>query len=107
VTLAVVECRCADEAIWQERITARQHLALPAHHATTWDAVQRFLRQPEADYPIVDPRFFVDTTRPLADLADEVTTWLVSLRRLPETESSNATRRLRGTTSCEIRNSAS
>lgn len=33
---AVVECTCADEATWRERIEGRKALALPAHHQTNW-----------------------------------------------------------------------
>jgi len=78
-SLVVVECRCSDEAAWRARVESRQELGLPAHHTTTWQAVQAFLRQHEAAYPIAEPRLIVDTARPLPDLLGEVLRWLRGL----------------------------
>lgn len=38
--LAVVECRCPDEAAWRARIDGRKALNLPSHHQTDWEAMQ-------------------------------------------------------------------
>jgi predicted kinase len=75
-SLAIVECRCGNAVIWLQRVEARQAQALPAHHTVTWHGVQRFLAQPEASYPVVDPHLIVDTARPISELAAEVITWL-------------------------------
>src|SRR5579863_1748213 len=34
--LAVVECRCSDESVWNQRINDRKLLQLPTHHQTDW-----------------------------------------------------------------------
>jgi predicted kinase len=74
--LMIVRCRCSDAAVWRRRVEARQGQGLPAHHTTTWAAVERFLAQPGADYPNIDACLDVDTTRPLAALVAEVLRWL-------------------------------
>ncbi|HEU0115974.1 MAG TPA: AAA family ATPase [Thermomicrobiales bacterium] len=70
--LAIVRCRCSDPAVWRQRIEARQGQGLPAHHSTTWTAVERFLAQPGVVYPIADACLEVDTLRPLAVLVAEI-----------------------------------
>lgn len=79
VPLIVIECRCADEAVWRQRVEQRQHQQLAAHHTVTWQGVQRFLAQPEAYYPISGPHLIVDTARPLAETVEEVLRWLDQL----------------------------
>lgn len=78
VPLCVVECQCRDEAIWRQRITARQTLDLPAHHTVTWDRLQAFLVQPGVSYELTSPHLVVDTARPLVELVDEVTAWILT-----------------------------
>lgn len=74
--LVVVECRCSDEAAWRARIEARQAMNLPAHHATTWEAVLAWLaRTADADYPIAGPHRIVDTAGP-GDTTERVVEWL-------------------------------
>lgn len=76
--LAVVECRCPDEAIWRRRIEARQALELPAHHKTDWASVQDYLRvaTTEAAYPIAHPYLVVETNQPVSALCEQVVMWL-------------------------------
>lgn len=76
-TLLLIETRCADERVWQERIDARKTLGLPGHHQTDWLAFQASRQEMErASYPIVDPFLSVDTLLPLPELLDEITHWL-------------------------------
>jgi predicted kinase len=81
-TLAIVECHCPDLALWRSRIEARQTLSLPAHHTTTWAAVEAFQQRTIADggFTITRSHLIVDTTRPLAELCDHVLQWLALLR---------------------------
>jgi predicted kinase len=76
--LAVVECRCADETTWRQRVEARQALALPRHHTTDWAAVQAFRRRTAADEGLViaHPHLIVDTLTPVAALCTQVVAWL-------------------------------
>jgi predicted kinase len=74
--LVVIECRCGDEALWRDRIEARQTLALPDHHTVTWDRVQAFLAQPGVNFPLSSPHLVVDTARPLATLIEDIVAWL-------------------------------
>ncbi len=81
--LAVVECRCSDEAVWRRRIEARQALGLPEHHTTAWAAVQAFQQRTAGDagYPISHPHLVVDTLTPLPGLCTQVVAWLGSGQR--------------------------
>jgi predicted kinase len=76
--LAVVECRCADDAAVRRRIEARQALGLPAHHQTTWAGFLAYRARvlDATRYPIADPHLVVDTTRPLEECVDETIAWL-------------------------------
>jgi predicted kinase len=76
--LAVVECRCSDEAAWRQRVEARQVRALPRHHTTDWAAVLAFQQRSAADagYPIVHPHLIVDTLTPVPALCAHIVTWL-------------------------------
>jgi predicted kinase len=74
--LVVVECRRGDDAVWRERIEARQTLHLPDHHTVAWERVQAFLTQPGVNYPLSSPHLAVDTVRPLPEIVDEVEIWL-------------------------------
>lgn len=85
--LLVVSCTCPDEGVWRARVTARQGQGLAAHHTVDWAGVQRFLAQPEATYPITDPRLTLDTMRLLDDLVAEALAWLEHL----DTEAQGAT----------------
>ena len=78
VTLAVVECRCPDGAVWRGRVEARRALDLPTHHTTAWAAVESYLVRTTADggYTIEHPHLVVDTTRPVPELCAHVMTWL-------------------------------
>lgn len=80
--LAIIECRCPDEAIWRQRIEARQALDLPRHHTTDWAAVQSFHDRAAADdgYPITHPHLVVNTLVPGPALCEHVVTWLKQQR---------------------------
>jgi predicted kinase len=78
-SLAIVECICSDEVLWQQRINDRKTHQLPAHHQTDWDAYQRLLRQSqfqEHHYPITHPHLVVDTAQPLHSCLTTVLAWL-------------------------------
>ena len=82
-SLVVVECRCPDERVWRRRIEDRKPLGLPEHHQTDWEAFQAYRGSviEETTYPILDPHLAVDTTRPVAELIEEVLAWLGQLPR--------------------------
>lgn len=78
-SLAIVECLCSDESLWQQRINGRKTLQLPAHHQTDWDAYQRLLRQSqfqEHQYPITHSHVVVDTAQPLHHCLTSLLAWL-------------------------------
>lgn len=80
--LAVVECRCPDQAVWRARIEARKALHLPSHHQTDWDAMQAHRRAQPPRHPEVigAPHLVVDTTlAPPEALCDQVIAWLCAL----------------------------
>lgn len=79
-TLLIIESRCADEHVWQERIDARKALNLPGHHQTDWQAFQTYRQSMsvQASYAITDPHFIVDTLRPLPELLSEIRHWLAT-----------------------------
>ncbi|MEO7021284.1 MAG: ATP-binding protein [Ktedonobacteraceae bacterium] len=78
--LLIIESRCADEHVWQERIDARKALNLPGHHQTDWQAFQTYRQSMsvQASYAITDPHFIVDTLRPLPELLSEIRHWLAT-----------------------------
>ncbi|MDQ3696090.1 MAG: ATP-binding protein [Chloroflexota bacterium] len=79
-TLIVLECRCPDEAVWRTRIQLRQSLGFPAHHTTTWEAVEAFrTRHAGADDTVSGPHPVIDTTTPLAQMVIDVSRWLTQL----------------------------
>lgn len=76
-TLIVLDCRCPDEAVWRTRIAQRQSLGLPAHHTTTWEAVEAFrARHAGTDDAVTGPHLVIDTSRPVAELVIDVSRWL-------------------------------
>lgn len=79
--IAVVECRCDDERILQDRVEGRGDLELPAHHVSDWDAFNAARRRmlPEMEYALTDPHLVVDTARPLAEIITQVEAWLDQL----------------------------
>jgi predicted kinase len=80
--LAVVECRCPDEAVWRARIDGRKALNLPSHHQTDWDTVQAHRRThpPQSLEVIGYPYLMVDTTvAPVEALCDRLVAWLAAL----------------------------
>lgn len=82
-SLAIVECLCSDEPLWQQRINDRKALQLPAHHQTDWDAYQLLLRQSqfqEHQYPITHPHVVVDTAQPLHQCLTSILSWLDRLK---------------------------
>lgn len=88
-SLAVVECVCPDEALWQQRIDSRKTLQLPAHHQTDWHAYQWLLSQSqlqEHQYPITHPHLVVDTTQPLQECVTATLAWLDGLKPSPPEE---------------------
>lgn len=83
-TLAVVACRCSDEALWRERINARKVLNLPAHHQTDWDTMQSH-RAPDplplhAAEAVDHPFLLVDTVAPVDTLCGRIVAWLAERR---------------------------
>lgn len=78
--LIVLECRCPDVALWRSRLKQRQSLGLPAHHATTWEAVEAYhARHAGSASAVSGPRLVVDTVTPLTTLVDDVLRWLAQL----------------------------
>lgn len=81
--LRIVECRCADSAVWRKRIEQRQSLGLPSHHQTTWPGLETYLEKANAQaaYPISVPLLIVDTSHlAVSVLVSEVTRWLAGSR---------------------------
>ncbi len=80
-SLVLIECCCCDEALWRDRINARQSLALPAHHQTDWEAFRAsvYLTSAQASYPVSHPHLMVDTVRPLDECLVEIIGWLNDL----------------------------
>lgn len=76
--LAIVECRCPDEAIWRRRIEDRRTLNLPSHHTIEWEAVEAYRRRTAVDggFAIAHPHLMVDTTEPPDNLCDVAVRWL-------------------------------
>lgn len=81
--LAILECVCSDESLWQQRINSRKTFRLPVHHQMDWDAFQVFLRQPsmQEHYSIAHPHLIVDTAQPLDECLTSVRTWLERLQQ--------------------------
>lgn len=78
--LLVLECRCSDEVAWRARIKHRRSLDLPAHHTTTWEAVEEFRRRhTTTEYSVRGPNLVLDTTRPLVAITDDVMRWLAHI----------------------------
>lgn len=79
--LVVVECRCADEAIWRRRVEARVEHGHPPHRARPWDQLvlirERVVDQ--ASYVIADPHLIVDTSGELEVTVRGVVDWLGAL----------------------------
>ena len=80
-SLAILECICSDESLWEQRIDGRKALQLPAHHQTDWDTYQTFLRQPSSQemYSIVHPHLIVDTAQLLHECLTLVSVWVEHL----------------------------
>lgn len=80
-TLAIIECHCSDESLWQQRINSRKAMNLPAHHQTEWDGLQSYRQSVTGvtDYPISDPYLILDTVTPLDELAGRAAQWLEDL----------------------------
>jgi predicted kinase len=82
-SLAILECVCSDESLWEQRIKSRKTLQLPTHHQTDWDAYQLLLRQSqlqEHHYQITHPHLIVDTALPLNACLTSVSVWLKHLK---------------------------
>jgi predicted kinase len=94
-SLAIVECICSDESLWQQRINDRKTHQLPAHHQTDWDAYQRLLGQSqfqEHHYPITHPHLVVDTVQPLHSCLASVLDWFDRTKRPSTEEASKGTK---------------
>lgn len=78
--LAVIECVCSIHTEWQRRIEQRAALRLPAHHITTWAALEDHMqrRGESSQYAIDDPYLCVDTLAPVERLINGVVDWLQS-----------------------------
>jgi predicted kinase len=76
---AIIECTCADEMTWRERIEGRKALALPVHHQTDWTTFRRSSAFHPEPYTIDAPCLVLDTNRELVDLICECLTWLAQL----------------------------
>jgi predicted kinase len=75
--LAVLECRCADEALWRRRVEARQGTGLPTRRTSTWDALQAYRQRYEQDaYAIAVPHLVVDTAEEPSAIVSQVRSWL-------------------------------
>lgn len=95
-SLAIVECICSDESLWQQRINGRKTRQLPAHHQTDWDGYQRLLRQvqfQEHHYPLTDPHLVVDTAQPLHACLTSILAWLDHLKQPSSEEARRGTER--------------
>ena len=77
-TLALVECRCPNDAVWRDRINLRKSLNLPAHHQTDWDKMQRHASQTNSARLIRDEHLYlmVDTLVPVDVLCRRIVAWL-------------------------------
>ena len=84
-SLAILECTCSDHVLWQQRIEGRQHLQLPAHHQTNWDAFQPLAHSLSLldERPIVHPHLIIDTVTPLHECLAQVMAWLERLQQSP------------------------
>jgi predicted kinase len=94
-SLAIVECICSDESLWQQRINGCTTRQLPAHHQTNWDAYQLLLRQSqfqEHHYPITHPHLVVDTAQPLHECLTAILAWLDHLKQ-PSSEEARRDRK--------------
>ena len=78
----VVECTCADEELWRERINQRKLLNLPEHHQVDWEAFQQVRASTPSSYLISDPVLKLNTNQDLALLVRECTVWLRSCEPL-------------------------
>jgi predicted kinase len=80
-SLAVIECRCSDELLWNQRIDVRKALQLPRHHQTDWDAFKSILQDKlnEGNYQIIDPFLIVDTVKPFQECLVEINDWIEQL----------------------------
>jgi predicted kinase len=80
-SLAVIECRCSDERLWNQRIDVRKALQLPRHHQTDWDAFKSILQDKlnEGNYQIIDPLLIVDTVKPFQECLVEINDWIEQL----------------------------
>jgi predicted kinase len=80
--LAVVACRCPDEAVWRDRINARKDLGLPGHHQTDWDTMRVHSRPDPLPLHASEaeaaghPYLQIDTLAPVEALRDRVIAWL-------------------------------
>jgi predicted kinase len=82
-TLAVIDCLCPDERVWQQRIDQRKSFNLPEHHQVDWERFQTMRAHQPPAYLISCPLLHVNTLRPLDELVLETCTWLLAL---PETD---------------------
>lgn len=78
-TLAIVECHCPNEAVWQQRIADRQARNLPSHHTIDWAAVEAYLRRTadDGDFVITHPHLLIDTSGSLDEACERVVSWLM------------------------------
>jgi predicted kinase len=79
--LVVVECRCADAAIWRARVEDRAASGLQPHRATPWSQLMQIRDRvaDQASYDIADPLLVVDTSGELDDVARGVVERLEAL----------------------------
>jgi GNAT superfamily N-acetyltransferase/predicted kinase len=78
--LLIVECFCSDQALWQQRIEARD--GLPARYLRDWAAFQKYTQDVRLtmNYPIEAERLMVDTAEPLEDVLNVLTKRLDAMR---------------------------
>ena len=76
--LVIVECTCSSEAEWRRRIEDRSARRLPDHHVTSWRDLEEHLRRRAATstYSISDPHLLIDTAAPLADVVQQIISWI-------------------------------
>lgn len=74
----VLELKCSDKRIWQERLAARERR--PAHVIATWQDFERYWRAAEEDYSyrVEGAHLVLDTVNTLEFNTDKALSWLKS-----------------------------
>jgi len=71
--LAVIECRCADERVWRQRIEARKGAGLPARRTTSWESLLAYRSRYELNpYEITVQHLVIETDTDRTDIVSLV-----------------------------------